>query len=59
MNPVCLCGAAKAEVAPGSPWEKGTLGAALPLGAEGQLPACQLLFPQVSMPPWPTAAESP
>lgn len=59
MNPVCLCGVAKAKVASGSPQEKGTLSAVLPLDAEGQLPVCQLLVPQVSMPLWPTAAEGP
>lgn len=40
MSCVCLCGAAKAKVAPGSPQEKGTLKAVLPLDAEGQLPVC-------------------
>lgn len=49
MSRVCLCGAAKAKVAPGSPQEKGTLKAVLPLDAEGQLPVCWLLVPQVSM----------
>lgn len=59
MNPVCLCGVAKAKVASGSPQEKDTLGAVLPLDAEGQLPVCRLLVPQVSIPPRPTAAEAP
>lgn len=59
MNPVCLCGVAKAKVASGSPREKGTLSAVLPLDAEAQLPVCQLLVPQASVPPWPTAAEVP
>lgn len=54
MNPVCLCGVAKAKLASGSPQEKGTLSAVLSLDAEGQL-----LVPQVSMPPWPTASEAP
>lgn len=54
MNPVCLCGVAKAKLASGSPQEKGTLSAVLSLDAEGQLPV-----PQVSMPPWPTASEAP
>ena len=51
--------AAKAKVASGSPWEKGTLGAVFLLAVEGQLPVCQLLVLQVSIPPQPRAAEAP